>query len=293
MRSTEAPGQAGTTATDEAGQPRPLAAGLTPAQFTAICQILYRVTGIRLQPGKEELVKARLWRRLYTLGLDSYQEYIDLIQGPAGAEELVATVDALSTNKTSFFREPQHFEFLREQVASRAQRSAPLHIWSAGCSSGEEPYSIAITLRQALPEAARRQVRILATDISTRVLRIARAGLYAGAELNELPRDLRASCFTADPSAGPDRYRVAEAVRAMVQFARLNLMTPWPMRGPFDFIFCRNVMIYFDRPTQDHLVQEFGRLLVPGGHLLVGHSETLSGRAPDLQYRMPAVYQKL
>lgn len=292
MHSGEAAVQAGAPVTDEAVSARPLAAGLTPAQFTAICQILYRITGIKLQPGKEELVKARLWRRLYTLGLRDYREYIDLIQGPAGAEELVAMVDALSTNKTSFFREPQHFEFLREQVRPRAPRLAPLRIWSAGCSTGEEPYSIAITLRQALPEAARRQVRILATDISTRVLRIARAGLYAGAELAELPREVRTSCFTVDPSAGPDRYRVAEEVRAMVQFARLNLMTPWPMRGPFDFIFCRNVMIYFDRPTQDQLVQGFGRLLAPGGHLLVGHSETLSGRAPDLQYRMPAVYQK-
>jgi chemotaxis protein methyltransferase CheR len=282
------PVQVGKRAAAEAGRWGLPAAGLTSKQFTTICELLHRTTGIRLQRGKEELVRARLWKRLHALGLADYAAYLDLVQSPAGAEELVCMVDALSTNKTGFFREPQHFDFLREQ----ARHQSTFRLWSAGCSSGEEPYSIAIALRQAIGDAARSEVRILATDISTRVLRMAREGRYPAAELADLPSGIRDSSFTADTAAGGGSYRVAAAVRSLVHFARLNLIAPWPMHGPFDFIFCRNVMIYFDRPTQDHLVRQFGRLLAPGGFLLVGHSETLSGRSPDLVYRMPAVYQR-
>jgi chemotaxis protein methyltransferase CheR len=288
----ETPTRAGPTGAAQATLPGGGATGLGPEQFATISELLQRITGIRLQEGKEELVRARLWKRLHALGLPDFSAYINLLQSKAGAEELVLMVDALSTNKTDFFRESPHFDFLGEQARALAGRPAPLRLWSAGCSSGEEPYSIAITLLQALPASAHKSIRILATDISTEVLGEARAGVYAAEDMADVPPTVRQKYFRVDRSTGAERYRVNDAVRSLISFANLNLMAAWPMRGPFDFIFCRNVMIYFDRPTQDHLVRRFGQLLAPGAFLLIGHSETLGGRSEEFVYRMPAVYQR-
>jgi chemotaxis protein methyltransferase CheR len=267
-------------------------APLSREQFDQISDILHRITGIHLQAGKEQLVNARLWKRIYSLGLGGFSEYLALVERDPGGEELSFMIDALTTNKTSFFREAQHFEILAEKLNGWFRGHDSLRIWSAGCSSGEEPYTIAITLLQAFPDAGRRDARILASDISSRVLQEAKNAWYGEDEVADVPASLLSQYFTVEQSGGSTHYRVKESVRSLVRYAKLNLMGPWPMNGSFDFIFCRNVMIYFTRETQDRLVGRFRDLLNPGGLLLIGHSESLTGRDLGLTYVFPAVYQK-
>lgn len=265
---------------------------LSKEQFDRVRQILYRVCGIDLQPGKEQLVKARLWKRVPQLGLSSFDEYIGLVESPAGAAELSSMVDALTTNKTSFFREAQHFGLLGEHAKAVLQSRGSLRIWSAGCSSGEEPYTIGMTLHQAIPGISGMDARILATDISSRILEKAKAAAYEENDVAGIPAQVLRRFFTTQKTGATTRYVVAGPVRSLVRFARLNLMDPWPMRGQFDFIFCRNVMIYFDAETQKTLITRFYDALRPGGFFFVGHSESLSGRSGAFEYRMPATYQK-
>jgi chemotaxis protein methyltransferase CheR len=266
---------------------------LQPEQFARISQLVYRLCGIALRPGKEGLVKARLMKRLSALGLGSFEAYLEYIEGETSGQELVTMIDALTTNKTSFFREPQHFTYLCQHVVPALQQTrSPIRFWSAGCSSGEEPYSLAIVLREALSDVDHRDVRILATDISTRILAVARQAVYGQEALSDVPQPLLHKYFTPVQHTSTPAYQVKDAVRAMVRLVRLNLMQEWPMRGPFDAIFCRNVMIYFDKPTQGWLVQRFWTLLRPGGHLFIGHSESLSGESHAFRYIQPAVYVK-
>lgn len=263
---------------------------LRPQDFAAIRELLYRVSGIDLNEGKEGLVQTRLARRLRELGLAGYREYLDHVLADGTGSELSVMVDLLTTNKTDFFREEAHFSFLRSVVLpARPGPGMPLRIWSAGCSSGEEPYSIAILLREALPQAEADAARILGTDISERVLAVAREGVYTAAQLAGVEPALRRRYFSRE---GADAFRAAGPLRSMVRFARLNLMADWPMRGPFDVIFCRNVMIYFDRPTQERLVQRYWELLAPGGYLFTGHSESLNPLSHRFRYVQPAVYRR-
>jgi chemotaxis protein methyltransferase CheR len=265
---------------------------LTPAQFTRIARLVHDLCGIDLQAGKEGLVRTRLARRLHVLGLSGFTEYLELLESDASARELVVLVDAISTNKTSFFRESAHFEYLRHRVLPDLLATGrPLRFWSAGCSSGEEPYTLAFLLHEMAPDLHRRDVRILATDVSTSMVARARAGVYDAANVGEVPPAALRRFFSREPGPG-EKYRVKQPVRSMVRFARLNLIASWPMRGPFDLIFCRNVMIYFDRPTQARLVHRFHRLLAPHGQLLVGHSESLSSLEHHFRYVQPAVYAK-
>jgi len=259
---------------------------LSADEFRAIGALAYDVAGIVLPPGKEGLVRARLARRLRALGAASYDEYLDLVRDPAG-DELSAMIDALTTNKTEFFRERAHFDFLAREVLPTLG-TGPLRVWSAGCSTGEEPYTLAMVLRDALPDLGLRDVRVLGTDVSRRVLAHAKAGVYADAAARALPQDVRRRHFVRHP----DGWQVNGPLRALVTFARLNLMASWPMRGPFHAIFCRNVMIYFDRATQQRLVERFTALLAPGGHLFVGHAESLTAIDHDLTYVQPAVYRR-
>lgn len=253
-------------------------------QFRALAEIAYGVAGIVLPPGKEGLVRSRLARRLRATGAESFARYVELVRDPA-AGELAEMIDALTTNKTDFFREPAHFELLaRVAPATRG----PLRIWSAGCSTGEEPYTLAMVLHDALPDLALRDVRVLATDVSARALAHARAGVYSAAAMRPVPAAQRRRHF----ARAADGWEVGATLRSPVTFARLNLMAPWPMRGPFQAILCRNVMIYFDRATQQRLVQRFQELLAPGGHLFVGHSESLTGLDHRLTYVQPAVYRR-
>ena len=258
------------------------------AQFEALRDLLGTTCGIRLHDGKSELVRSRLLRRLRALGLGSFDAYVARLDGPDGAAERVALIDALTTNTTSFFRETHHFRHLAEAlVPAWAGAEGPVRIWSAGCSLGMEPYSIAMVLRD---RATALDVRVLATDVSTRVLAEARAAVYDEATVAELPARLRARHF--EPGPAPARVRVVAPTRALVSFARLNLMHDWPMRGPFHAIFCRNVMIYFDRATQRALADRYAAMLVPGGVLFLGHAETLGAIRTPMRAIGPSTYQR-
>ena len=264
---------------------------LSDAQFRRVGEIVTRVSGIQLPPGKESLVRSRLAKRMRALSIASVSEYLDLVDRDASRAELAEMVDVLTTNKTSFFREADHFRLLQETIFPSLERGrGEVRLWSAGCSSGEEPYTIAMVARETMGASASR-VRILATDISARVLEKARQGVYDADQLDDVPPTLRRNHFEPVPGAH-DRLRVVAGTREMVQFARLNLMGDWPMRGPFDVILCRNVMIYFDKPTQERLVSRYAALLAPGGYLFVGHSESLSGLRHELAYVQPATYRK-
>jgi chemotaxis protein methyltransferase CheR len=262
-------------------------------EFSQISQIVYEHSGIRLNAGKEELVRSRLIKRLRSLGIESFDAYLKHVQEDSTSQELNVMIDSLTTNKTSFFREKQHFDYLRTRILPTIKnRNDGLRIWSAGCSSGEEPYSIAMLLSEELSGVERSSLKILATDISARVLAKARTGEYDADCMRDVPVPLLSKYFSLIQSNPSRFYRVNDCLRKMVTFARLNLMDTWPMRGPFDVIFCRNVMIYFDNASQRDLVRRFSEMLIPGGHLLVGHSESLVAFAGDFKYVQPATYVK-
>lgn len=263
---------------------------LSAAQFREVRDLVYRICGIDLQDGKEGLVRTRLLRRQRELKMASLDEYLDFLRREGESGELAAMVDAMTTNKTSFFRESAHFDYLRKEVLPTAGDT--LRFWSAGCSTGEEPYTLAMVLHDELPDLARRDVRILATDISARVLDRAKQGVYTEEVLRDVPPALRHRFTTASGQRGAKQFRVNDSLRSLIRFARLNLMDAWPMQGRFDVILCRNVMIYFDRPTQQKLVRRFSALIRPGGHLFVGHSESLQAISHDLKYVRPATYRK-
>ncbi|NWF92203.1 MAG: protein-glutamate O-methyltransferase [Syntrophaceae bacterium] len=264
---------------------------LEKEQFERISQLVYHLAGIHLHAGKQELVNARLTKRLRALGLKNFDAYMEYLESGSHQGELVAMIEAMTTNKTSFFRESQHFDYLRERILPEL-KARRIRIWSAGCSSGEEPYSIAIVLNEAIQNISLWDISILATDLSTRMLARARKGVYEINQLREVPAVLVSKYFTCVETNPVRRYQVNESIRRHVHFARLNLMEAWPMRGPFDLIFCRNVMIYFDKPTQGRLVNRFWKLLKPGGYLFVGHSESLTGSPHKFRYVQPAIYMK-
>ncbi|MEI7836597.1 MAG: protein-glutamate O-methyltransferase CheR [Planctomycetota bacterium] len=263
---------------------------ISDAEFARISEFVKGVCGINLHTGKKELVKARLAKRIRELDLHSFDDYFDYVHADASGVELTVMLDRLSTNLTYFFREAQHFALIPKLVADSAA-TKKVRVWSAGCSSGEEAYTLAICLAEATGSSGY-DTKVLATDISTRVLDTARKGVYHSQRLREVPGGLMGRHFTMI-QARPDRvYRVNDEIRSQVTFGRLNLMENWPMSGPFDAIFCRNVMIYFDKPTQARLVDRFERLLRPGGMLFVGHSESLAGVSHTLGYVQPAAYRR-
>lgn len=263
---------------------------ISAAQFQQVCRIVYEKCGINLTTGKEELVKSRLVKRLQALDLHSIDEYLQFVKNDLSGKELMQMLDVLTTNKTYFYRESAHFDYLCQEILPNL-RQQKLRIWSAGCSSGEEPYTIGALLREHLKNVDRYDIRILATDLSLRVLEKAKAATYPTEAFNEMPPTLLQKHFTMT-GANSRTYRVNDNVRKFVTFARLNLLESWPMKGPFDVIFCRNVMIYFDLPTRDRLVNRYYQLLAPGGHLFIGHSESLNGINHQYNYVQPAAYMK-
>lgn len=273
-------------------------AELTDREFEEISELVKNLCGINLHQGKKELVKARLNKRLRALNLTSFDDYVAHIRKDASGDELITMLDSIATNLTSFFRENGHFEHLAQTVlpriaADRAGTRGRLRIWSAGCSSGEEPYTIAIVLHEHLPDVSSWDAKILATDLSTKVLAKAVEGNFAAERLGDIPGAYVPRYFTCVQTR-PDRvFRVQDSVRRLVTFARLNLLETWPMTGPFDVIFCRNVMIYFDKPTQTRLIDRFWNLLGPQGVLYVGHSESLAGVKHRFEYVQPTVYRKV
>jgi chemotaxis protein methyltransferase CheR len=261
--------------------------------FQKFSRIAYDKAGIQLADGKEALVSARIGKRLRTLGLPTAKLYYDYLVADETGEELVHFLDFISTNYTYFLREEEHFGWLAKEarrIADDGKRE--LRFWSAASSSGEEPYSMAITLLAAL-EGTGAGFRLLATDISTRILDQARRGIYDAAKVEKLTRLQRARYFTRHKDADGDTYEVLDDVKERILFKRLNLAhPPFPMKGPFDAVFCRNVMIYFDATVRRRLLLEIERLLPPGGLLIVGHSESLAGLGLHLDTVCPSVYRK-
>jgi chemotaxis protein methyltransferase CheR len=239
-------------------------------EFNDLRAIIMDAVGISLADSKRTLLEGRLGRRLRKHAFSDYREYLALVQ--EDADERREMINAVTTNKTSFFREAHHFELLTELLGRRAAHAAPLHIWSSACSTGEEPYSIAITARQA-----QRAVRIVASDVDTSVLATAAAGVYDDDQREELPPEMLRRYFLRGRGALAGKMRVVDEVKRMVDFRHINLIAPsWPIGEPLDVIFCRNVVIYFDRPTQDRLFRRYAQVLAPGGLLFLGHSESLS-----------------
>jgi chemotaxis protein methyltransferase CheR len=289
---------------------------LSDADFERISDVVYRHCGINLHDGKKELVRARIAKQMRVGGFDSAAGYVDHVLADPDGDAFYDFIDSISTNLTSFFREVGHFHhltdvFLPALLAKRRKaNSGRVRAWSAGCSTGEEPHSLALTLLDALerfgPPApgCAWDVKLLATDISTRVLRKAKAGRYSKDRVSSIPAAMRSQhCLPVGAAGGSGRaaaaargeeqmFEMSPAVRRLISFRYLNLMEPWPFAGPFDFIFCRNVMIYFDKPTQQKLVGRYFDVLEPGGLLFTGHSESLTGIAHKFRYVQPTIYQK-
>ena len=259
---------------------------LTKEDFRQIADIAYSDAGIDLGEAKASLVYSRLTKRLRTLHLESFRSYCSLLLNEGGADERQHMDAALTTNVTRFFREEHHFEHLKEHViaplVATARAGNPVRIWSAACSSGEEPYSIALSILSLLPEAASLDVRVLATDIDPNVLHKGQTGVYGAAAMAPVPPEMRQRWFNIETGAGGKNWRVGDELRRLVVFRKLNLIGDWPMRGPFHAIFCRNALIYFKEATQLEVWMRFAPLLVPGGRMYIGHSERLFGEAAAL-----------
>jgi chemotaxis protein methyltransferase CheR len=249
---------------------------LTDSEFDRLRAVVHRHTGISLSDAKRELVYGRLARRLRKLKLASFAEYCTLVEEKTG--ELQELTNAITTNLTSFFREDYHFAHLATEVLPELEReraeSQRIRLWSAGCSSGEEPYSLAVILNEALAHLSHWDIKLLATDIDSQMIAAAEEGVYGSDRLKGLAADRLARWF---PQAvdRPDCRAASAELKRLITFRRLNLMDSWPMKGPFDIIFCRNVIIYFDKDTQHELLERMAGLQRPGGWLFVGHSENL------------------
>ncbi len=258
---------------------------LSTKQFKLVQKLIYEHAGISLQDNKQTMVQGRLAKRLRALKLNSYEEYLKYLEDNLTGGELVEFINSLTTNKTDFFRENHHFQFLSNVVLPQLKPALDagyhkLRIWSAACSSGEEPYSIAMTVREALPHAS--DIGILASDIDTQVLQRCTEGVYPGSRVADVPKYLLHRYFDKEKGHGFDEdsvaWRAKNSLRDLIRFRRINFQdASWPIQTKFDVIFCRNVMIYFDVPTQVRLVERFANYLQPEGHLIIGHSETLSG----------------
>lgn len=266
----------------------------TDDDFSFIRRLVGEQTGINLSDGKREMVYGRLARRLRERGIGSFAEYCESLTRDDG--ELLHLVNAITTNLTSFFRENHHFEYLRNTVLpelfERNRHSRRLRIWSAGCSTGEEPYSLAIVLKETLP-ASGWDAKILATDIDTNVLDKARRGVYAFDGVRNMAQERLQRWFQRGKGPNAGKVRVSPALQETISFRQLNLMNEsWPMNGRFDVIFCRNVVIYFDKPTQKRLFARFAQMLDTRRHLFIGHSETLFQICDAFELVGNTVYRK-
>lgn len=265
------------------------------ADFGRIAKIIYDTAGIVLPQGKAMLVYSRLAPLVRASGTITFSKYIELIN--ANPVELNKAVASLTTNHTFFYREAHHFDHLRSELRPRLieklRGGRPVRLWSAGCSSGEETWSIVMTLlgpdRAAGLDIARSDIRVLASDLAPHAINRAQEATYPAKDLKPVPDDLRRA-WTSEQNG---EVVMGDALRSLVRFRLLNLLGDWPMKGKFDFIFCRNVMIYFDNPTKERLVKRFCDALAPGGFLYIGHSERVTGQAAnDLQLVGPTIYRR-
>jgi chemotaxis protein methyltransferase CheR len=266
------------------------------AEFERLRELVREHTGIALSEAKRQLVYGRLARRLRALRLDSFADYIKLLEAGEG-NELEEFVNAVTTNLTSFFREPHHFEFMASQmlptVMKRNTGARKMRIWCCAASTGEEPYSIAMVLREAQQQLVGWDVKLLATDLDSAVLAHGQAGVYTAERFNGMDPKRMARFFDKGGGAHAGKLRAREELRSLITFKQLNLMRDWPMRGPFDAIFCRNVIIYFDKPTQRELFERMARLQRPGDLLFLGHSESLYRVSDRYELIGRTIYRRL
>ncbi len=273
---------------------------LSDKEFELFRKLIYKKSGINLTPSKKELVKARLSKRLTKTGINSFKEYYNFVtRNDKTGDELVHLLDSISTNKTEFFREKNHFDFLDAKLLPKLikekekSRNKKLRVWCAASSTGEEPYTLVMTILNHIDPNDGWDVKILATDISTKVLRKAIDGIYKKDDLRGISPAIISSHFIRVPINKTNYFKVKDHLKKLITFRRFNLMTEkFPFRNPFDFIFCRNIMIYFDTETQQRLVSKFYDCLPKDGYLFIGHSETLAKRTLGFKYIQPALYQK-
>ncbi|WP_421855131.1 CheR family methyltransferase [Oricola sp.] len=252
---------------------------LSDKQFATISTLVKSEVGINLTEAKRDLVYSRLVKRLRSLRMESFGAYLELVGSTSGTEERSELISAITTNVTNFYREPHHFDHLKSTgIPDMIQRMAAGEsgrIWSAGCSDGREPYTIACTLLQAVPDVAGRNVRILASDVDHKSLAKAKAGQYGTEMVERMPRDVLDRFFRRNA----DGAEAGAEIKALIAFRFLNLLAEWPFKQKFDMIFCRNVLIYFEQDLQSTLIARFCSVLKPGGYLYIGHSERVSGSA--------------
>ena len=262
---------------------------LNDQEFSQFQKLIYQLAGINLSPVKKALVSGRLAKRLIHYRLDSYGDYFNLLTASHNTAELQVAVDLLTTNETYFFREPKHFDFLRTQILAKHKSGNPFRVWSAACSSGEEPYSIAMVLADHLGDGP---WEVVASDICTRVLEKARAGHYPMDRVDGISCEHLSRYCLKGIGSQANTLLVDKKLRSRVNFMQVNLSKTLPTLGVFDLIFLRNVMIYFEQETKRQVVQRMLPLLKPGGHFLIGHSESLNGIADTLHPLAPSIYRK-
>lgn len=271
-------------------------ARMKDSDFQKFSSLIKGEFGIKMPPSKKTMLEARLQKRLRALGFSSHAEYCDFLFSPGGFErELTQLIDVVTTNTTDFFREPKHFELMLSTVLPDLIRrtSRPLKIWSAGCSSGEEPYTIAMVLSEFASRNKDVKFSILATDISTDILRKAMNAVYPMSKVEVIPMALKKKYLLKSKDKSKGLIRIAPDLRRKIDFRRLNFMEPFPFKDQKDIIFCRNVVIYFDRATQEKLFKKFSERLQRGGYLFIGHSESISGMDLPVRQIAPTVYQKV
>ncbi|PAU94994.1 hypothetical protein CK503_05900 [Aliifodinibius salipaludis] len=258
---------------------------LKQTEFKKIQTKIYDYCGINLHEGKQALVRSRVMKRIRKLGLQNFSHYLNYLESDSSGEEFLALVDVLTTNKTSFFRESQHFKFIRDNVLPEIN-GRQVKWWSAGCSTGEEVVSSSIVIQENINPQS---VKILGTDISRDVIKTAKRGVYQAKSVKGISPKLVSKYFR---KVNDEQYQITESIRKMATYGRLNLKKKWPLNGPFQIIMCRNVMIYFNRETQQELVSRFRKMLEPGGYLFLGHSESIASADRKFENISPAVYRK-
>ncbi len=265
----------------------------TRSDFDTLCRLIMDYAGIKMTEGKEEMIYGRISRRVRKLGLRSFSEYVELLEANPSGEELGRFVNAVTTNMTSFFRERHHFEYMKQtllpELMEYHRMDRRIRIWSAGCSSGEEPYSIAMTMAETMP--AGWNAKILATDLDTDMVAHAATGVYESKRVNGLAKAMVRRWFSYNRK-GSDKVKIKSVLQEMITFRQLNLLRGWPIHGPLDAIFCRNVIIYFDGETKRKLMARYADLLAPHGRLFLGHSESLLNISDQFKLCGKSIYAK-
>ncbi len=269
---------------------------LSDRELEEILTVIRDMTGISMGASKRHLIYRRLQARLKATGIGSFRNYLDFLK-KGDTKEQEAFSNAVTTNLTSFFREQHHFDYLAntiipEIMAKKGNAARRIRIWSAGCSTGEEPYSIAITLLESLENPDIWDARLLCTDLDSDVLNTARAGVYVRDRVEKIPPSRLRRWFQENPAQGDGRVKASTKLQSLITFKQLNLMDDWPMRGRFDVIFCRNVVIYFDKPTQRVLMDRYANLLEDDGYLILGHSESLTNVSDRFELLGHTIYRK-